>query len=113
MKAMTDTSSDKPSRERLSDDSLRKWAAAHHPWAVGTGSDRLLRTFKFADFSAAMQFMAKVAPVADRLDHHPEWQNVYNKVWVELTTHDVDGVTELDLELAEAMNSAAQALGAS
>ena len=110
---MTDSSTDRPNRERLSDDELREWAAAHHPWAVGTGSDRLLRTFQFSDFTTAMRFMAKVAPVADELDHHPEWQNVYNKVWVELTTHDTGGVTALDLKLAVTMNDAARELGVS
>jgi 4a-hydroxytetrahydrobiopterin dehydratase len=103
--------SDTPSRDRLSDDELREWAAAHHPWSVGTGSDRLLRTFEFEDFNAAMLFMARVAHVADTLDHHPDWQNVYNKVWVELSTHDVGGVTGFDLELAAAMNDAAKAIG--
>jgi 4a-hydroxytetrahydrobiopterin dehydratase len=109
---MTDANDDTPSRDRLSADELRDWAAAHHPWAVGTGSDRLLRTYKFADFSSAMKFMAKVSPVADELDHHPEWRNVYSTVWVELTTHDAGGVTGFDLALAEAMNRAAHELGA-
>ena len=59
-----------------------------------------------------MKFMAKVEPAAERLNHHPEWRNVYNKVWVELTTHDSGGVTALDLELGEAMNAAAHELGA-
>ena len=109
---MTDVTNDTPSRDRLSDDALREWASAHHPWAVGTGSDRLLRTFRFEDFSGAMKFMAKVSPVAEELDHHPEWRNVYNSVWVELTTHDSDGVTGYDLALADAMNRAAHELGA-
>lgn len=100
-----------PSRERLTDDEVRDWAAAHPPWSVGTGSDRILRTFHFEDFTAAMMFMARVAHVADQLDHHPDWQNVYNKVWVELSTHDVGGVTAFDLELAEAMNDAAKSIG--
>ena len=105
---MTET----PDRSVLSADEVRRWAADHHPWAVGTGDDRLLRTFEFADFGDAMKFMAKVEPAAERLNHHPEWRNVYNKVWVELTTHDSGGVTALDLELGEAMNTAAHELGA-
>ncbi|MCB1010984.1 MAG: 4a-hydroxytetrahydrobiopterin dehydratase [Microthrixaceae bacterium] len=108
---MNDTNNDGPSREVLSDDAIRKWAANHHPWAVGTGSDRLLRTFQFEDFGDAMKFMAKVAPTADKMDHHPEWENVYNRVSVELTTHDAGGVTQADLELAEAMNAAAHEVG--
>ena len=87
------------------------WAAAHHPWAVGTGSDRLLRTFTFQSFGDAMRFMAAVAPEIERLDHHPEWQNVYNQVWVELTTHDAGGVTGMDLALADAMDAAAHKVG--
>ncbi len=100
-----------PSREKLSEDAIRKWAARHHPWSVGTGSDRLLREFRFEDFGDAMRFMAKVAPTADELNHHPLWENVYNRVSVELSTHDVGGVTELDLRLAEAMNAAAHEVG--
>lgn len=96
-----------PSREVLDADAVRNWAAAHHPWEVGTGSDRLLRTYEFADFGRAMAFMARVAPVADDLDHHPEWMNVYNKVSVELTTHDAGGVTGFDLALGEAMERVA------
>jgi 4a-hydroxytetrahydrobiopterin dehydratase len=98
-------------RQPLPADELRQWAAAHHPWAVGTGSDRLLRTYTFGDFGDAMAFMAAMAPEIERLDHHPEWQNVQNQVWVELTTHDAGGVTARDLELAEAMESAAAAIG--
>ena len=105
---MTDT----PDRSVLPEAEVRQWAADHHPWAVGTGGDRLLRTFEFENFSDAMKFMAKVEPTAERLDHHPEWRNVYDKVWVELTTHDSAGVTALDLELGEAMNAAAHTLGA-
>ncbi len=100
-----------PSREKLSKDVVRKWAAQHHPWAVGMGDDRILREFRFKSFGDAMSFMAKVAPTIDELDHHPVWENVYNRVSVELTTHDVDGVTELDLRLGEAMNEAAHKVG--
>lgn len=103
---------DSPDRSVLPADDVRRWAADHHPWSVGTGGDRLLRTFEFSDFAGAMRFMAAVEPTADRLDHHPDWRNVYNKVWVELTTHDSDGVTALDLELGDAMDSAARKLGA-
>jgi 4a-hydroxytetrahydrobiopterin dehydratase len=99
-------------RQPLPADELRQWAADHHPWAVGTGSDRLLRTFTFDSFGDAMRFMAAVAPDIERLDHHPEWQNVQNQVWVELTTHDAGGVTARDLELAEAMDRAASRVGA-
>ena len=74
-------------------------------WAVVDG--KLARTFAFPDFVTAWGFMAQVALVAERLNHHPEWFNVYGTVRVELTTHDAGGLTELDLELARAMNAAA------
>jgi len=69
--------------------------------------DAIAKTFKFADFNAAFGFMTRVAMMADKLDHHPEWFNVYNRVEVLLTTHDADGVTELDLTLARFMDGAA------
>ncbi|MFM7800964.1 MAG: 4a-hydroxytetrahydrobiopterin dehydratase [Limnohabitans sp.] len=64
----------------------------------------LLADWVFADFLQAMAFMQEVAGVAHRLDHHPEWSNVYNRVSVRLTTHDRGGVTPFDVELAQAMN---------
>ena len=78
--------------------------------AVGGERDAICRTFKFADFNAAFGFMTRVALMADKLDHHPEWSNVYNWVEVTLTTHDADGVTELDVEMAKFMDAAAGAL---
>lgn len=66
--------------------------------------EKLTRLFVFEGFREAMAFMAKVAEVAEEMNHHPEWRNVYNKVWVELTTHDAGHVTELDYQLAEAMD---------
>ena len=72
----------------------------------------IARTLKFADFNAAFGFMTRVALMADKMDHHPEWFNVYNRVEVLLTTHDADGVTELDLAMASFMDEAAKAAGA-
>lgn len=66
--------------------------------------DRIARTFRFPDFVAAFGFMASAALVAEKLDHHPEWRNVYRTVEVELTTHDADGITERDVRLAREMN---------
>ena len=80
--------------------------------AAAGGRDAICRTFRFADFNAAFGFMARAALMAEKLDHHPEWFNVYNRVEVTLATHDADGVTELDVTLAEFMNQAAAALGA-
>ena len=81
-------------------------------WSAAPGErDAIARTFRFADFNAAFGFMTRVALKADKMDHHPEWSNVYNRVEVLLTTHDADGVTELDVEMARFMDAAAQALG--
>jgi 4a-hydroxytetrahydrobiopterin dehydratase len=83
-------------------------ALAHLPkWKAADGRDAIVRTFKFADFNAAFGFMTRVALLADKLDHHPEWSNVYNRVEVLLATHDADGVTELDLTMAKFMDAAA------
>jgi len=77
--------------------------------AAEGGREAIARTFKFEDFNAAFGFMTRVALMADKLDHHPEWSNVYNRVEVLLTTHDADGVTELDVQLAGFMDKAATA----
>lgn len=77
-------------------------------WAVAEGSrDAIVKTFRFEDFNAAFGWMTRVALLADKLDHHPEWSNVYNRVEVLLATHDADGVTELDVTLASFMDQAA------
>lgn len=68
---------------------------------------RLRKTFTFADFVGAFAFMTKAAFAAERLNHHPDWSNVWAKVEVALWTHDCAGITSLDLELARAMNAAA------
>lgn len=69
--------------------------------------DAIQRTYKFKDFNEAFGFMSRVAIMADKLDHHPEWFNVYNRVEVTLATHDADGVTELDVTLAGFMDTVA------
>lgn len=66
---------------------------------------KLSREFKFSDFAAAFGFMASAAVVAESMNHHPEWFNVYNTVRVELTTHDAGGITQLDIDLAARMNA--------
>ncbi len=65
----------------------------------------LYRKFQFPDFATAWAFMAAVAKVADAIDHHPDWRNVYNKVEITLSTHDAGGITALDLALAEAIDA--------
>ena len=82
-------------------------------WSRGEGArDAIARSYRFADFNAAFGFMSRVALMAEKLDHHPEWSNVYSRVEVTLTTHDAGGVTELDLTLARFIDAAAQAAGA-
>jgi len=76
-------------------------------WTLEEGGKAITAGYKFADFPAAFGFMATCAPTAEKMDHHPEWSNVYNSVDVRLTTHDSGGVTELDIKLARAMNKAA------
>ena len=74
-------------------------------WNVAEG--KLQATFVFDDFVAAFGFMTASALVAERMNHHPEWFNVYNRVRVDLITHDAGGLTELDFQLAAAMNAIA------
>lgn len=69
-------------------------------WTEVEGRDAIRKNFRFADFNAAFGFMARVALKAERLDHHPEWNNVYNRVDITLSTHDAGGVTERDVKLA-------------
>lgn len=76
-------------------------------WTSATGRDAIQKTFKFKNFSEAFGFMTQAALVAEKMDHHPEWLNVYNRVEVTLTTHDADGLTERDVALAEALDAIA------
>ena len=77
-------------------------------WSLVEGRDAITKTFTFKDFNAAFGFMTRVALVAEKLDHHPEWSNVYRKVTVTLTTHDAKGLTDLDVALAQAMDGFAR-----
>ena len=73
-------------------------------WEKVEGKDAIQKSFKFKDFNEAFGFMSRVALLADKMDHHPEWFNVYNRVEVVLNTHDVGGVSMLDIKMAEHMN---------
>jgi 4a-hydroxytetrahydrobiopterin dehydratase len=73
-------------------------------WSEVAGRDAITKKFNFKDFNEAFGFMTRAALIAEKLDHHPEWFNVYNRVEVTLATHDAGGVTERDVKLAEAMN---------
>lgn len=75
-------------------------------WAETPGRDAITKTYKFADFNAAFGFMSRIALQAEKMDHHPEWFNVYSKVEIVLTTHDANGVTEKDVTLAMFMDEA-------
>ena len=74
-------------------------------WALVPEKDAIRRGFKFADFSAAWAFMSRVALLAEKQDHHPEWENVYNRVVITLTTHDAGGLSERDLKLATSIDA--------
>ncbi|HEX6071710.1 MAG TPA: 4a-hydroxytetrahydrobiopterin dehydratase [Sphingomicrobium sp.] len=78
-------------------------------WNLSDDGKALVRTFKFKDFSEAFAFLTRVALHAEKIDHHPEFMNVWNRVDFRLTTHDTGGVTERDLKLAEAINRLAGA----
>lgn len=75
-------------------------ATALPGWALVEGRDAIRRDFVFADFNAAFGFMTRVALLAERQDHHPEWSNVWNKVSIVLTTHDAGGLTKRDVKMA-------------
>ena len=74
-------------------------------WREVEGSEAITRTFRFKDFNEAFGFMTRVALLAEKLDHHPEWFNVYNRVDVTLSTHDAGGIMEKDIALAKAMDA--------
>jgi 4a-hydroxytetrahydrobiopterin dehydratase len=74
-------------------------------WKEAKGGAAIAKNFKFKDFNEAFGFMTRVALLADKMDHHPEWFNVYNRVEVTLSTHDAGGVTQNDIDMAKAMNA--------
>ena len=73
-------------------------------WKLVKGRNAITKTFQFKNFNAAFSWMTAIALHAEKLDHHPEWFNVYNKVIVTLSTHDVEGISKLDIKLATIMN---------
>jgi 4a-hydroxytetrahydrobiopterin dehydratase len=90
--------------QKLTDDARAAALAKLEGWSKLDGRDAIHKVFKFKDFNEAFGFMARAALIAEKLDHHPEWSNVYNRVEVTLATHDAGGVTERDVTLAAAMN---------
>ena len=90
--------------EKLSAEARTKALANLSNWAEVDGRDAIQRTYEFADFNEAWGFMNRIALIAEQMNHHPEWFNVYNKVDVTLSTHDAGGLTELDTTLAAKMD---------
>ena len=94
--------------ERLAADARKQALGGIPDWTEVSGRDAIGKTFVFKDFNEAFGFMTRAALVAEKMDHHPEWRNVYKTVEVVLSTHDAGGVTALDIELARAMNAIAK-----
>ncbi|QLC22303.1 4a-hydroxytetrahydrobiopterin dehydratase [Parasphingopyxis sp. CP4] len=89
---------------RLSDSERETALVGLAGWEHDPKRDAISRRFEFANFSEAYAFMTRAALLAEQMDHHPEWFNVYNKVDVTLTTHDADGLSEKDIAMATAMD---------
>lgn len=102
---MADAMAGRP--KRLEEAALQQALAALPGWALRADGLALTRRFTFQDFNQAFGFMGRVALLAEKRDHHPEWFNVYNRVEVTLTTHDAGGITALDVEMAGFMDKAA------
>jgi 4a-hydroxytetrahydrobiopterin dehydratase len=94
--------------QKLSGDARARALAGLEGWTEVEGRDAIRKRYTFADFNAAFGFMARAAWVAEKLDHHPEWFNVYKTVDVTLSTHDAGGVIERDIALATAMDEFAR-----
>jgi 4a-hydroxytetrahydrobiopterin dehydratase len=92
---------------RLTDAERDALLRAHPEWSLARDGAAIERTFKFADFNEAFGFMTRVALLADKADHHPEWSNVYNRVTIALTTHDAGGLSQRDVDMADAIDALA------
>ena len=93
---------------RLTDSEREDLLRAHPDWSLAREGAAIERTFKFADFNEAFGFMTRVALLADKADHHPEWSNVYNRVAITLTTHDAGGLSARDVKMARAIDALLQ-----
>ncbi len=94
--------------KKMTDAEIQSAMARIPDWRVADG--KLHREYKFPDFAHAFGFMATAAPAIEKMDHHPEWSNVYNRVTVDLNTHDAGGITSKDFELAELLEGIAKKL---
>jgi 4a-hydroxytetrahydrobiopterin dehydratase len=95
-----------PEVRKLTHDEIQPRLASLPGWSLQ--DEKLHREFRFANFSEAFGFMSRAALAAEKMNHHPEWFNVYNRVVVSLTTHDANGVSERDFDLALEMNALAE-----
>lgn len=93
---------------KLDPDAVTAGLASLPGWTLRADQAAIVKTFRFKDFNEAFGFMTRVAILADRMDHHPEWFNVYNRVDITLNTHDVGGISRLDMEMAAFMEQAAR-----
>jgi 4a-hydroxytetrahydrobiopterin dehydratase len=93
--------------QKLSGEARKSALSRLKSWSEASGRDAISKKFVFADFNQAFGFMTRAALVAEKMDHHPEWFNVYKTVEVTLSTHDAGGLTERDIKLAEAMDKIA------
>ncbi len=93
---------------KLAGEARSKALAELQGWSAVSGRDAITKAFRFEDFNAAFAFMTRVALMAEKMDHHPEWSNVYNRVEITLSTHDAGGLTERDIRLARLIDLAAQ-----
>ena len=94
--------------EKLSPEGRRTALAGLDGWRDAADRDAIVKSFKFKNFNEAFGFMTRIAMEAERMNHHPEWFNVYNRVEVTLTTHDCGGLSDLDVTLAKFMDKAAR-----
>ena len=92
--------------DKLSDEAIQAGLEKLEYWVLADG--KLQQEYKFANFVRAFGFMTSAAIEAEKMNHHPEWSNVYNRVLVNLVTHSADGITELDFKLAKKMNELAE-----
>eukprot|EP01118_Nematostelium_gracile_P010934 TRINITY_DN3842_c0_g1_i1.p1 TRINITY_DN3842_c0_g1~~TRINITY_DN3842_c0_g1_i1.p1 ORF type:complete len:104 (+),score=36.70 TRINITY_DN3842_c0_g1_i1:85-396(+) len=95
-------------RTKLEGSSLQEKLKEIPQWKEGkadSGTEAILRKFEFKDFKEAWGFMSKIADEAEKVDHHPDWKNVYNRVEIALNTHDVKGISQSDIDLAKKIDS--------
>ncbi|HIF26028.1 MAG TPA: 4a-hydroxytetrahydrobiopterin dehydratase [Micavibrio sp.] len=90
--------------EKLDENAIHQEMQKIDGWEMVDGKDAITKTFKFKNFSQAWAFMSRVSLLAEKMNHHPEWFNVYNRVEVTLNTHDVGGLSALDFKMAAAMD---------